>query len=418
MYLTLARTVPDGNRPGTPPAGAAVDSNVKALGAVSLVTDVSSEMVSAILPVYLLIGLGLSPFTVGLVGGFYTGATVALRLVGACLADRTRRLKLIAGAGYGVSAAAKLLLVAGGGSLGPIGVAIGADRLGKGLRTAPRDALISLSSEPETLGRAFGFHRAMDSVGALAGPLLAFLILWRLPGRYDAVFVVSLCVAVFGVVLLALFVRDHRRSGPAPRTATWTVLVSMANRQGLRRVWVNACLLGLATIGDGFVYLLLQRRLDASISTFALLPLGTAAVFVLLAGPAGRIADRFGRWRLFLGGHLALVVVYLLLWSGLKGTILLVAVVGAHGAYYAASDGVLMAVASPLVPVEHRASGLALVQTGSAATMAVGAGAFGAGWSLLGPSTTLLVFAALLAVLVAVAASFRPPTGAQGGGDR
>lgn len=408
MYLTLARSDPGARRPGARSVSPAVDSNVKALGAVSLVTDISSEMVAAILPIYLLVGLGLSPFTVGLVGGFYSGATVALRLVGARLADRTRRLKLIAGAGYGVSAAAKLLLVAGGGSLGPIGVAIGADRLGKGLRTAPRDALISLSSEPATLGRAFGLHRAMDSVGALAGPLVAFVILWRLPGRYDAVFVVSLCIAVFGVVLLALFVRDHRRAAAVPSGPTWTALATLARRRGLRRVWVNACLLGLATIGDGFVYLVLQRRLDASVSMFALLPLGTAAVFLVLATPFGRLADRIGRWRLFLGGHLALVAVYLLLWSGLQGKFLLVAVLGAHGAYYAATDGVLMAIASPLVPAEHRASGLALVQTGSAAMMAAGAGAFGAGWSLLGPSTTLLVFAALLLVLVAVAAAFRP----------
>lgn len=408
MYLTLARADPGSNRPEASSARTGVGANVKALGAVSLVTDVSSEMVAAILPIYLLLGLGLSPFTVGLVGGFYTGATVALRLIGARLADRTRRLKLIAGTGYGISAASKLLLVVGGGSLGPIGVAIGADRLGKGLRTAPRDALISLSSEPETMGRAFGIHRAMDTVGALIGPAVAFVILWRLPGRYDAVFVVSLCIALFGVVLLALFVRDQRRTDAARHAATFTVLVSLARRQGLRRVWINACLLGLASIGDAFVYLVLQQRLDASVSHFALLPLGTAMVFLLLAVPVGRLADRVGRWRLFLGGHLALVAVYLLLGSGLEGPALLVAVLGAHGVYYAATDGVLMAVASTLVPAEHRASGLALVQTGSAAAMAVGAGLFGAGWSVLGPSTTLVVFAAGLVMLVVVAACLRP----------
>ncbi|HKN51225.1 MAG TPA: MFS transporter, partial [Amycolatopsis sp.] len=123
-----------------------IGANVFALGAVSLVTDISSEMVTAILPVYLVLGLHLSPAAYGLVDGLYTGATALLRMAGGYIADRVRRRKAVAGIGYALSAVAKLGLVAAGASAAAIGAAITADRAGKGLRTAPRDALITLSA--------------------------------------------------------------------------------------------------------------------------------------------------------------------------------------------------------------------------------------------------------------------------------
>ena len=188
MYLSTTRAA---DSAAGRPVGAAASSgrrfgvagNVLALGAVSLVTDVSSEMVTAVLPLYLVLGLGLSPLGLGVVSGLYTGLTAVLRIVGGYLADRTERRKLIAGIGYGVSAVSRLGLLAAGTSLGAVSGALGADRLGKGLRTAPRDALISLSTPDGELGRAFGVHRAMDTLGAFAGPLLAFGVLALAPGR-------------------------------------------------------------------------------------------------------------------------------------------------------------------------------------------------------------------------------------------
>ncbi|MFC7649422.1 MFS transporter [Streptosporangium lutulentum] len=129
-------------------AAGAVSANVFALGTVSMVTDISSEMVTAILPLYLIIGLQLSPAAYGAVDGAYTGATVLLGLVGGYLADRVRRRKAVAGVGYGLSAVAKLGFLAAGGSVAAIGLAVTADRAGKGLRSAPRDALITLSTPP------------------------------------------------------------------------------------------------------------------------------------------------------------------------------------------------------------------------------------------------------------------------------
>src|SRR3954453_22152933 len=159
---------------------------VMALGTVSLLTDVSSEMITAVLPVYLTLALGLTPLAFGVLDGIYQGVTVLVRLVGGYAADRLGRPKATAQVGYGLSAICKLGLLAVTGPTG-IGAVLAVDRTGKGLRTAPRAALICASVPQEALGRAFGMHRAMDTAGALAGPLLAFAMLLVLPGDYHSI---------------------------------------------------------------------------------------------------------------------------------------------------------------------------------------------------------------------------------------
>ncbi len=169
MYLS------DRPRPGEPGAGGSgrggrVARTVVLLGFVSLLTDVSSEATASVLPLYLTTVLGLSPLAYGLVDGLYQGASVVVRLAGGWLSDRTDRPKWIAVVGYGLSAVARLALLPVA-ALGGILAVVTADRLGKGLRTAPRDALIAASTEPHMLGRAFGVHRALDTTGAVLGPL-------------------------------------------------------------------------------------------------------------------------------------------------------------------------------------------------------------------------------------------------------
>ncbi|MER6466800.1 MFS transporter [Streptomyces sp. NPDC001288] len=416
MYVADSRaSTPAASAEGTArpaPAGryrTAVAPTVLALGTVSLITDVSSEMVTAVLPLYLVAGLGLSPLGFGLLDGVYNGFSAVVRLVGGHLADRGGgRHKWVAGAGYALSALCKpLLLVAH--TLTPIGLVLAADRTGKGLRTAPRDALISLSSTPETRGRAFGVHRAMDTAGALLGPLAAFLILRATVDGYDAVFTVSFCVAVTGVLVLVLFVPGGRgeAAAPAARPTLRAALALLAHRD-LRRLTVCALLLGLATVSDSFVYLLLQRRLGVPDRWFALLPLGTAGAFLLLAVPLGRLADRWGRWRVFLAGHGALLLAYALLLTSWHGPALPYAVLALHGTFYAATDGVLMAAASDSVPEALRSSGLALVQTGQAGARFACSLAFGAAWTLWGDRTALLLATAALAACAAYAVSLRP----------
>ncbi|GAA4014309.1 MFS transporter [Allokutzneria multivorans] len=402
MYIASARSGlsdMDGRKQGR------VAGNVLALGAVSLVTDISSEMVTAVLPLYLVLGLGFSPLQFGVLDGLYSGVTAIVRVFGGTLADRWQRRKLVAGVGYGVSAAAKLGLIAAAGSATALGLVLAADRTGKGLRTAPRDALISLSSNPDTLGRAFGVHRAMDTVGAFLGPLAAFLLLWTVAGGYDTVFFVSFCFAVLGVVLLGLFVTDQRRPMPASSSAvSLRAAFGLLRDKDFRRICCWAVVLGLVTVGDAFVYLLLQKRLDIAPEYFAILPLGTAGVYLLLAVPMGRLADRFGRWRVFVAGHVSLLVAYVLLVGAADGVLLLVTSLAAHGIFYACTDGVLMAAAGPLLPAELKTSGMALLQTGQALAKLFSSVLFGAAWTLWGMGTAVtLALVALAAATLAVA---------------
>ncbi|MFC9396868.1 MFS transporter [Streptomyces sp. NPDC057027] len=416
MYVADSRSTPAtaataAARDLGPGRRAAVAPTVLALGTVSLVTDVSSEMVTAVLPLYLVAGLGLSPLGFGLLDGVYNGFSALVRLVGGHLADRGGRHKTVAALGYGLSALCKpLLLVAS--SVPMISAVLAADRTGKGLRTAPRDALISLASSEESRGRAFGVHRAMDTAGALIGPLVAFLILRQAADGYDAVFTVSFSVAAIGVLVLLLFVpsRPHPPAAPpegAPR-ASLKAAIGLLRVPDVRRLALSALLLGLATVSDSFVYLLLQRRLGVTDHWFALLPLGTAAAFLLLAVPLGRLADRVGRRQVFLGGHAALLLVYGALLSGWQSPALPYLVLALHGGFYAATDGVLMAAAAGCVPPELRSSGLALIQTGQALARFGCSIAFGAAWTVWGDRWAVGAATVVLAVSVAAAYALRP----------
>ncbi|KKD07762.1 MFS transporter [Streptomyces sp. WM6386] len=453
MYLT-DRSAPAGadtergRRRGLRPKVAPV---VLVLGTVSLITDISSEMVTAVLPLYLVTTLGFSPLGFGALDGVYNGVSALVQLTGGHLADRVRNHKLIAGLGYGLSALCKPLLLLTS-SIGALGTVLALDRTGKGLRTAPRDAMISLSTPAERQGRAFGIHRAMDTTGAMLGPLAAFLILNAAADGYDAVFGVSACVAVLGVVVLVLFVPGRRQdtlpgiAGPrleTPRDGAATRQDTAPPRSGVRQdtppdaadapqgrppVRVRealallrlprlralagcAALLGLTTVSDAFVYLLLQRRAGLPEEWFPLLPLGTAVVFLLLAVPLGALADRVGRHTVFLAGHLALLTAYaLLLWAPATPALPFL-VLALHGVFYAATDGVLPAALAATVPEHLRASGLAIVGTSQALARFCCSLGFGAAWTMWGYGPALAGSAVGLLCCAAVAGLVLRPTG-------
>ncbi|MFD9081045.1 MFS transporter [Streptomyces erythrochromogenes] len=430
MYLA-DRSAPSGAKTAPPDRGSgrasAVAPTVLALGTVSLITDISSEMVTAVLPLYLIAGLGLSPLGFGALDGVYNGVSALVQLTGGHLADRVRNHKLVAGIGYGLSALCKPLLLLAH-SLGPISVILALERTGKGLRTAPRDALISLSTPDELQGRAFGVHRAMDTTGALLGPLAAFLILGVAVDGYDAVFGVSACVAVLGVVVLMLFVPSGRGDTPPrpaaappaapaapaaparPNPVRLRDAAALLRLPRLRALALCAVLLGLTTVSDAFVYLLLQRRTGIDDQWFPLLPLGTAAVFLLLAVPAGALADRIGRRTVFLTGHALLLAAYgLLLWAP-DWPALPYLVLALHGMFYAATDGVLPAAVAATVPESLRATGLALVGTGQALARFACSLAFGGAWTLWGTGPALAAAAAGLLCCAAVAGCVLRPS--------
>ena len=468
MYLT-DRSTPAGadTEPGRRRGpGSKVAPVVLVLGAVSLITDISSEMVTAVLPLYLVTTLGFSPLGFGALDGVYNGVSALVQLTGGHLADRVRNHKLIAGLGYGLSALCKplLLLVS---SFGTLGSVLALERTGKGLRTAPRDAMISLSTPPENQGRAFGVHRAMDTTGAMLGPLAAFFILRAAADGYDAVFGVSACVAALGVLVLVLFVPGRRQgtqtlSTSGGRQGAPTLSVPGA-RQGVRpdeagaadtgahpdvagaadadaqpdqtdaadgkrpirvrealallrlpRLRALACcaaLLGLTTVSDAFVYLLLQRRAGIGEQWFTLLPLGTAVVFLVLAVPVGAVADRVGRRTVFLTGHAGLLAGYaLLLWAPATPALPFL-VLALHGTFYAATDGVLPATLADIVPRHLRATGLAIVGTSQALARFCCSLAFGAAWTVWGDGPALAGSAVGLLCCAIVAGMVLRPDG-------
>lgn len=380
----------------------AVGGTVILLGMVSLLTDISSEAVSAVLPLYLTAVVGLSPLAYGFVDGLYHGVSALVRIVGGWLADRADRPKWVAFCGYGLSALTKILLIPAQG-LGAIGAVITIDRLGKGLRTAPRDALIAASATPASLGRAFGVHRALDTTGAAIGPLLAFWILWIVPGDYRAVFVAALAAALMGLALLLFLVPDlrpRRDAGTAPASAPLAPpsLRLLRNRR-FGRLMVAAALLACLTVSDGFLYLSLQQRDNLAATWFPLLFVGTNVAYLALAVPLGRLSDRWGRAPVLVAGHLLLVGAYLAAAGPVGGVAGTLACLLLLGAFYAATDGVLAALASAVVPTEVRASGIATVQTVVASARFTSSLGFGLLWFWLGRGPAVYAVAGALALI-------------------
>lgn len=387
-------------RAARPPVGRVV----VVLGVVSMLTDISSESVAAILPLYLTAVVGLTPVAYGLVDGLYQGVSALVRLGGGWLADAADRPKWVAFLGYGVSAIARVFLLFATGAAG-IAAVVTADRIGKGIRTAPRDSMISTSTPTEHLGRAFGVHRMLDTIGAALGPLIAFGLLWAVPDDYTVVMVVSLAFALAGVALLGLLGPDVRvkreHSGPTPPPFRWRDLTD----RRLRPLLAVAAGLGLLTVGDGFVYLALLDHAAVTVTWFPLFYVGTNVAYLALAVPVGRMADRVGRARTLVLGHVALVGAYLCsvlptsTAAATVGTLLLL------GTFYAATDGVIAALAGRLVPVQARSSGIAAAQTVVAVARMLASAGFGLLWLLLGPATAMVSVAALLVLAILLAAT-------------
>jgi MFS family permease len=388
-----------------------VTANVVYLGLTSMMTDVSSEMVNSVVPLFLTFQLGFSRLQLGVFNGAYQALAALTALFGGALADRYRRYKEVAAIGYGVSAATRLGLLAARSAWVPATGMLYADRAAKGLRTAPRDALISYSAVPGHTGEAFGVHRALDTAGALGGPLLAFAILSAIPGGYSSIFRSSFWIALVGFALLMLFVRN-----PAPvstKTPRHTISVRSAlgllGRSDYRRLVCAGAALSLVTIADAMVYLSFQQRTSMTTRFFPLLYVGTALAYLTLALPMGRLADRIGPTRVFLGGQALLVLVDAVLLKTDPGSIALIVMLGALGTYYAATDGILAVIATGILPDDQRASGLALLD-GIMALMAFAASIiFGALWEWEGVTFVVTVFlGGLLVTLVAALLLLRP----------
>jgi MFS family permease len=391
--------------PGRASAPFSVSPVVVSLGFTSLFTDISSEMVNSLLPAWLVLHLHMSPLQYGVIDGIYSGLSVALlSLMAGYLADRSSRQKEVALFGYALSGLCKLLLLGVTATWGWIALVVGIDRAGKGIRAAPRDALISLNTQSSAFAMAFSVHRAMDACGSLLGPIVAFALLAMLPGSYDAIWATSFFFAVIGVAVLWVFVPKTSPVVAAPVHAADVPQVwsPWKSRRFLALAGCGA-LLAATTVSDGFIYLLLQQKSATPAGFFPLFYVITAAAYMLLSIPAGRLADRTSRSRVFLGGYAVLAVVYLLLlFVDRVSTLELVGCLLLFGLYYAATEGILMALVSVVIPPARRTVGIAIVGTAIGVAKLLSSLAFGALWEGIGMRGAVIVFVIVLGVALAV----------------
>lgn len=385
--------------------------NVVLLGLTSLVTDVSAEMVSTILPLYLVYSLEVSPLGLGAIDGLYHAVEALVRVAMGFFADRLGRIKTLAGIGYALSAACKLALLLVGSGLGALAAVVAVDRMGKGVRAAPRDALVSFSVPPRALGAAFGVHRALDTTGAMIGPLVAFALLALVPGGYDVVFVVSFCVALLGLAIFVLLVQDRSSGVTVSNDAEQREPIELdpapaGRASSVKSVITVGAVLGAGAVSDALFYLVLQRWAGFAPRWVPLVFVASAFVFAALAIPVGRFADRVGRGRVFVAGHVLLACAYAVVIAASPAPALVLLCVLFVGAFYAATEGVLVAMLSARVGEQHRTTGIAALTTSVSLARFAGSLGFGAVWATwdfrraLVLQLVVLAFGAVLAAML------------------
>ena len=374
-----------------------IPRNVLILGVVSFLTDASSDMIYPVLPLFLSEVLGSSIFFIGLIEGVAESTASILKVYSGWLSDRLAKRKLLVGMGYGLAALAKPVLSVTTASWQVLMLRF-ADRLGKGIRTSPRDALIADSTEPERRGISYGFHRAMDSAGAVLGPLLAFLILPVVNRNYRALFLIASVPAILAVIILLLLLRE--RKGPREQTGTRTKL-SLSGFDRRFKVFILA--VAVFTLGNSSDAFLLLRARDLSVGAIyvPLLWLTMHLVYSLVSSPAGALSDRIGRKQLIVSGLLVYAAVYVgfaLATRSFHAWLLF----ALYGLYYGLADGSMRAYVADLVGKDRR--GLAFgVYHGAVGLAALPASLiFGWLWQWAGPAAAFGLGAglALLATLI------------------
>lgn len=397
-------------KPGrTATAGARpqLSRNVIVLSWVSFFQDAASEMLYPIIPIFLTTVLGASPAIVGVIEGFAEGTASLLKGYAGWLADRMARRPLVIG-GYALSSVAKLLLAFASSWAFVLACRV-LDRAGKGVRGTPRDALIVADTPPAARGRAFGFHRAVDTAGAIVGPLVGLGLYELLAHNLRAIFFASFVPAVVSVGLIG-FVRE------SPRVAQGARVKVVAERLS-RRYWSAIALLSifaLANFSDALIILRLKVvgfGVPAIMGAYALYNVSYAA----LSYPAGIVSDRVPRRLVFAAGIALFAVSYLAF--GLVSTpSIFWGLMLLYGAYMALTDGVGKAWVAEMAPEARTGVGLGIYQ----ATMGVGsvvAGAWaGLAWGASGslPFVVAGLVAATVATILALTPTRRDPTGTTG----
>ncbi|MEZ4501845.1 MAG: MFS transporter [Dehalococcoidia bacterium] len=328
-------------------------STIVLLALTSLFTDISSEMTLNVLPIYLTGALGVSVAVVGIIEGVAESTASLTRLFSGQLSDRLPRRQPVVVAGYGLSALTKPLfaLVAGAGLAGVLRFA---DRVGKGIRTAPRDALLASAASEERRGLAFGFHRAADTMGAVLGILAAAAVIAIAGGQLEesdfrAVALIAAIPAALGVIVLFFIHEDPR---PASTTQSRPGWLSLPASRDQRRFLGVIFLFALGNSSDAFIILRLVDSGASVVQTLLLLALMNV-IYSAMSTPGGALSDRIGRRRLLLGGYLVYAAIYVALGlaptMGAAATALVL-----YGAYYGLTEGASRAFLADLTPADSR----------------------------------------------------------------
>lgn len=361
----------------------AVTGNVLAVGLVSLFTDFSSEMIYPLLPLYLtgLVGVGLAPLYIGLMGGLADTTASILKIFSGRISDKLGKRKALVALGYGISTVARPLMALAGAGWHVVGLRVG-DRVGKGIRTAPRDALISDAVGPDARGIAFSFHRIMDHVGSILGPVAAVVILYLLLGRglwkgtmdkagpeemtaLRWLFAIALIPGL--LAMLAIFGKV-KEIAPKKAEVTSGDRDTSAWRKLPRRFYAYTAIVGLFSLGNSSdLFLVLYSKVLFGYGLLQIIALWVALHVskIVFSFPGGILSDKLGRRPIILAGWSMYALVYLgfaLLATQQGGDSLspammqgiFWALILAYGFYYGMSEGVEKAVVADFIPGEHR----------------------------------------------------------------
>ncbi len=372
--------------------------NVIILGAVSFLTDVSSEMIYPLLPVFLGTVLGASATSIGVIEGAAESVAALLKFGSGWWSDRLGRRKPLVVAGYALAAFVRPLIGLAQ-SVGHVLAVRVTDRIGKGIRTSPRDALIADSVGPRSRGRAFGFHRASDHAGAVLGPLIAFVLLERADVDMRTLFLLAAVPGALAVVVLVGGVRE----APARASTTAAVAVDPHRLRALGgRFWALLGVILIFTLGNSTDAFLLLRAADVGVPV-AQIPLLWAMLHVVKSAsstPGGALSDRVGRRPLLIAGWMLFAAVYFAF--GRATSVWQIWVLFAvYGVYFGLTEGTEKALVADLVPPSARGTAF------GGFNLAISLGAlpasviFGLWWDRVGPRAAF-DFGATMAVIAVI----------------